>query len=316
MGYDVFISYSQAGDRLMAERVQNGLTRFAKPWWRRRALSVFRDETGLTANPGLWSSIADAIDSSRFFLLLASPEAAGSPWVTREITQWRAKHGSEGMLILLTDGNIVWGESASDFDWAATTALSATALADTFAEAPRYVDMRWARTDTQLDLNNGRFRDQIAEIAAPVHGVPKDQIATLEVREHRRTIRQVIAAGTALVMLTLASIALTAFAISSRASAIAAKQAAQKSAHAAELARTYVVRQQRIAERQRSAAVHQRRIAQRQKAVAIQLSKIANRQSLIAFFTGLTAQANAANAEQQAQLTAQQAQLADLARHA
>ena len=39
MGYDVFVSYSHAGDDLLSERVQDGLQRFAKPWWRRRAWS-------------------------------------------------------------------------------------------------------------------------------------------------------------------------------------------------------------------------------------------------------------------------------------
>ena len=126
-------------------------------------------------------------------------------------------HGVDGMLLLLTGGELVWDAIRNDFDWTQTTALPRS-FAGCFAEEPRHVDMRWARSETQLDLNNGRFRDQIGEIAAPVHGVPKDQIATLDVREHRRTIRQAIAAGIARVMLTLASIALTVFAISSRAS--------------------------------------------------------------------------------------------------
>src|SRR4051812_4062904 len=115
MQYDVFISYSYAGDDLLSERVQGGLSRFAKPWWRRRALNVFRDQTVLSANPGLWSSIAEAIDDSRFFLMLASPEAAASPWVTREVEHWRAKRGAEGLLILLTDGEIVWNDNTNDF---------------------------------------------------------------------------------------------------------------------------------------------------------------------------------------------------------
>ena len=80
MGYDVFISYSHVGDDLLSQRVQKGLQRFAKPWWRLRALNVFRDRTALSANPGLWSAITEAMDSSRFFLMLASPEAAQSEW--------------------------------------------------------------------------------------------------------------------------------------------------------------------------------------------------------------------------------------------
>ena len=52
MGYDVFISYSHGGDDLLSERVQEGLTQFAKPWYRRRALNVFRDRTALVGEPG------------------------------------------------------------------------------------------------------------------------------------------------------------------------------------------------------------------------------------------------------------------------
>ena len=58
--YDAFISYSHAADGLLAPRLQAGLQRFAKPWWKRRALRVFRDESSLSANPHLWSSITEA----------------------------------------------------------------------------------------------------------------------------------------------------------------------------------------------------------------------------------------------------------------
>ncbi|HKY46698.1 MAG TPA: hypothetical protein VJQ79_01830, partial [Acidimicrobiia bacterium] len=62
----------------MAPRLQSGLQTFAKPWWKRRALRVFRDQASLSANPHLWSSIAAALDASEWFIVLASPGAAGS----------------------------------------------------------------------------------------------------------------------------------------------------------------------------------------------------------------------------------------------
>ena len=83
--YDGFISYSHAADGRLAPRLQAGLQRFAKPWWRRRAIRVFRDESSLSANPHLWSSITEALDSSAWFVLLLSPEAAESPWVGNEV---------------------------------------------------------------------------------------------------------------------------------------------------------------------------------------------------------------------------------------
>ena len=77
--YDGFISYSHDADDLVAPRLQAALQRFAKPWWRRRALRIFRDDSSLTANPHLWASITDALDTSSWFVLLMSPEAARSP---------------------------------------------------------------------------------------------------------------------------------------------------------------------------------------------------------------------------------------------
>ena len=64
--YDAFVSYSHAADGLLAPRLQSALQRFAKPWWKRRAMRIFRDESSLSANPHLWSSIAEAFGSPRF----------------------------------------------------------------------------------------------------------------------------------------------------------------------------------------------------------------------------------------------------------
>ena len=74
--YDGFISYSHAADDLLAPRLQAGLQRFAKPWWKRRALRISRDESSLSANPHLWSSITEALSESDWFILLPSPDAA------------------------------------------------------------------------------------------------------------------------------------------------------------------------------------------------------------------------------------------------
>ena len=49
MAYDGFISCSHAADGLLAPRLQTGLQRFAKPWWKRRAVRIFRDEASLAA---------------------------------------------------------------------------------------------------------------------------------------------------------------------------------------------------------------------------------------------------------------------------
>src|SRR5215213_8551407 len=121
--YDAFISYSHAADGKLAPALQDALQRFAKPWYRRRALHLFRDQTSLSATPGLWPAIETALQSSRYFLLLASPRAAQSRWVQQEVQWWLEHQSSETLLIGLTDGQIKRGEGATDFDWEQTDAL-------------------------------------------------------------------------------------------------------------------------------------------------------------------------------------------------
>lgn len=48
-------------------------------------MRIFRDESSLAANPRLWSSITEALDSSEWFVLLLSEDAASSECVGKEI---------------------------------------------------------------------------------------------------------------------------------------------------------------------------------------------------------------------------------------
>jgi len=73
-----------------APAVQSALHRVARPWYRLRSVWIFRDKTGLAATPSLWGTIEKALADSEYFLLMASPEAAASPWVQREVDWWLA----------------------------------------------------------------------------------------------------------------------------------------------------------------------------------------------------------------------------------
>jgi WD40 repeat protein len=194
--YDAFISYSHAADGRLAPAVQQAMQRLGKPWFRLRALRVFRDESVLSANPNLWSSIESALDGSRWFVLLASPEAVGSTWVNRELDHWLGHNSAEGILLVVTDGTWEW-----DGRRLCGSAVFG-ALAGAFAVEPRHVDLRWAQHADQLDLRNGRFRDAVAQLAAPIHGVAKDELESEDVRLHRRARRLARAAVGALAVLT------------------------------------------------------------------------------------------------------------------
>jgi hypothetical protein len=91
-----------------------------------RALRVFRDKTSLSANPALWSAIEQALTQSEYFLLMASPYAAGSQWVQNEVDWWLTHRSLDKLLVVVTEGDIRWDTVAKDFDPARTTCLPAT----------------------------------------------------------------------------------------------------------------------------------------------------------------------------------------------
>ena len=217
-GYKAFVSYSHTVDGALAPVLQQALHRFAKPWYRLRAIRVFRDEATLSANPQLWSSIEEALNNSEFFILLASPPAARSRWVQREVEHWCSKGRAGNLLIALTEGEIVWDEAAGDFDWERTTALPAS-LRGVLGEEPRHIDFRWAREMDGLSLQTLRFRDAVAELAAPLHGRPKDELVGEDVRQHRRTVRMARTAVALLTALTVAAVASSFVAVNQRDSA-------------------------------------------------------------------------------------------------
>src|SRR5215203_1858960 len=203
-GYDAFISYSHAADGKLAPALQNGLQRFAKPWYRRRALHLFRDQTSLSATPGLWPSIEQALQGSRYFLLLASPKAAASRWVQQEVAWWLEHKSPDTLLIGLTDGHIKRPEGAKDFDWEATDALPPN-LKGVFTENPLWVDFRWAQGQEHLSTKNPAFQNALAALAAPLRGIPKEDLIGEDVRQHRRAL--LLARGAAVVLSLLLVVA-------------------------------------------------------------------------------------------------------------
>ena len=51
------------------------------------------------------------------------------------------------------------------------------------------MDLRWARSAESLSVRHSQFRAAILDIAAPLHGRPKDELDGEDVRGHRRTKR-------------------------------------------------------------------------------------------------------------------------------
>ncbi len=204
--YDVFVSYAHADDNAgLVRLLQTTLRQIGKRWYRRNALRVFRDDSALSASPGLWGSIVDAMGQSSWFLLIASPAAAESPWVDREVAHWVSTQGPERLLVALTDGDWVWDDQSGDF--AEGTTAVPPSLRGVFTEEPRHIDLRWATNDAGLTARSPRWREQIAELAAPIHGLSKEDLEGTDLREHRRTLRIARAAAAIFAILALTAAA-------------------------------------------------------------------------------------------------------------
>ena len=224
--FDAFLSYSHAADGRLAPAVQAGLQGLTRPWYRLRALHVFRDKTSLAANPALWPTIVAALQESRYFLLMASPAAAQSSWVQKEVEWWLQHRPADRLLIVLTEGDLVWNATSADFDWQRTTALP-KALARRFASEPLYVDVRWAREAEHLSLRHSQFRDAILDLAAPIHGKDKDLLDGEDVRRFRLARRLAMIGVAALVALTTVAVVFWRQAVVQRDQALARQLAAQ-----------------------------------------------------------------------------------------
>ena len=110
-----FISYSHSADEKLAGALQSSLERFAKPWYKIRNLNIFQDYSSLSASPDLWKTIQQALSDAEYFIYLASPEAAASKWVQKELTFWLDNKSFETIIIVITGGSLMWNDEKNCF---------------------------------------------------------------------------------------------------------------------------------------------------------------------------------------------------------
>jgi WD40 repeat protein len=215
--FDAFLSYTHT-DRPVVSGMQNGLHRIGRRLGQLRALRVFRDDTDLTASPDLWGRIADAIDRSRFFIVTLSPNAAASHWVNKEIDYWLSRRGDGQLMLVLAGGRLRWDEATARFDPQESDAAPPVLTEiGSLPTEPLFIDVS---ADAPWDYRNAGFRDKLTALAAPIHGKPKDQLASDDLREQRRFRRLRAAAITGLVVLTVVALVAAVVAVYQRQQAI------------------------------------------------------------------------------------------------
>jgi WD40 repeat protein len=214
--YDAFLSYAHA-DKQVTTAIQKGLHRIGRRFGRLRALRVFRDDTNLEAAPDLWATITAALDSSRFMIVVLSPQAASSKWVDKEVAYWLERRGHETLMFVLAEGQLNWDAEHGRFNESSDAAPPALCVPGSPRAEPLYIDVSG---DSPWDLGSLTFRDKVTALAAPIHGKPKDELEGDDRREQRRFRRLRAAAVAGLVMLTVTSVVAAVVAVAQRQQAI------------------------------------------------------------------------------------------------
>ncbi|MDT5242926.1 MAG: hypothetical protein QOD36_302, partial [Mycobacterium sp.] len=157
--FDAFISYAHE-DRPVAAGIQKGLHRIGRRLGRQlHALRVFRDATDLTASPDLWSKVVDAMDRSRYLIVVLSSHAVASTWVNKEVTHWLERRGSDELMFVVADGQLEWDEDDVRFDpERSNAALPVLTRPAVLASQPFYVDVS---EDAPWDPGAPIFREKV-----------------------------------------------------------------------------------------------------------------------------------------------------------
>lgn len=109
--FDAFISYRHVQpDRKWAKWLHRSLETFRTPkalvaaGAPARLKKVFRDELELSASSDLSEEIDEALEKSRYLIVVCSPKTPESKWVNQEIVRFRELGRADQVLALLVDG--------------------------------------------------------------------------------------------------------------------------------------------------------------------------------------------------------------------
>ena len=209
--FDAFISYSRSASGQLAVDLQNGVERFAKPWNRLRSLRIFRDDSSMSANTALWSTIEHGLTEAEWLILLATPTAAKSEYVNNEIAWWVERKGADRILLVHADGVLEWDRTASDFS--VDTDAVPPSLRAAYREEPRWIDMRWYGDEGSLGREDPRFVERVADLSSAIRGVERDNLIGENVRQHRLARRLLRAGVVGLSALLVVSLVTTVVAV-------------------------------------------------------------------------------------------------------
>jgi WD40 repeat protein len=231
--YDAFISYSNSDSAELAFALWRRLRQLAKPWYKLRVQRIFLDKAELPGSPDLGGEIERALSESRWLVLIASPAAAASQWVNREVEWWLGHDRSDRLLIASTTPELRWDERTRDW---ADGALVPPALRGALRTEPNLVDL----TAEALSKGKNLSPAKVSFIAAPIRDRRPPDLVGEDLRQRRRARQFAAFAALSLAVLTALSITLTAVAVRAHQNASASNLTTQSNEFASQaLAQRY-----------------------------------------------------------------------------
>lgn len=225
--YAAFISYSHADQRAV-RWLHNALETFRMPKKLigepslfgpvpRRLPPVFRDRDELTASGDLGENLRAALASSRFLVVLCSPNAARSKWVNEEIISFKRLHGEARCLAFIVDGNPYSGDADECFPPALRHRLGPDGELSNEPAEPIAADMRPGKDGKRLAL---------LKLIAGIAGVKLDALVR---RDAARRQRRLIWLTAVSMIIAVSTLALAIYAESQRRAAVRQRLLADRS---------------------------------------------------------------------------------------
>ena len=126
-----------------------------------------------------------------------------SPWVGKEVEYWLANKSTDTLLIGVTSGTLDWDGKKGDFRWKPAPPLPAV-FKGKFPAEPKWVDLTAYRDGA--DPKDNRFLDLGADFAAAIHGMPKEDLLSQEVRQQKRALRLAVSAAGVMLLLAVGAV--------------------------------------------------------------------------------------------------------------
>ncbi len=189
--YRAFISYKHGHASYFSEALAQALASYSTNLFE-SPREIFRDEDYVKPTADIPTAVNEALADSDYLILLASPEAAHSPWVLSELNIWCETHNrTDKIIIVHTEGNIETDSHRKCIVWENTDALPHY-LRDRISDDPLIIDATALMSDRYLDLEIVPFRDAVNRIVSQFYDLPPVEmsgVAQLKTKSNNRLKR-------------------------------------------------------------------------------------------------------------------------------